>query len=244
MDAAEQEAVFRTHGTLLADYSNPSINKLCFHIIDGDHVELKNLNRQPFSEDDIGKNKAVALAALSQELFNINVKSYPEYLTPENATQLIQYPNSSSKDISIIIGAVDNHACRKLLHNLFMVYRSPGTLYYIDSANEFSCGEIVVGKRTYNTIEAPDRVHYYPEILKDTEKAAYEMSCEELNNSAPQHLATNGLAADLIFSYVAQLLSAGENIHLAPGGIIYFDAMKLFSRFDIYEEKRHGKINF
>ena len=49
-------------------------------------------------------------------------------------------------------------------------------------------------------------------------------------------------AADLIFSYLAQLLMAGEQAPLAPGGIIYFDALKLFSRFDIYEEVRHGKI--
>ena len=214
--------------------------EIIFRIIDGDHVELKNLSRQPFSDEDLGKNKAVALAASAQEVFGINVKAYPEYLTPDNMnTYLHQNSAVSSKDIYIIIGAVDNHACRKLLHKYFLHpdYLSQSTLFYIDSANEFSCGEIVVGKRTKNSVETPDRVHYYPDILQDTGKAAHEMSCEELNNSAPQHLATNGLAADLIFSYVSQLLMAGEQAHLAPGGIIYFDSMKLFSRFDIYEEK-------
>ena len=138
---------------------------------------------------------------------------------------------------------MDNHACRKLLHEYFLHPQYlHDTLFYIDSANEFSCGEIVIGKRTYRDIEAPDRVHYYPDIMQDNGKAAYEMSCEELNSSAPQHLATNGLAADLIFSYLSQLLMAGEQALHAPGGIIYFDALKLFSRFDVYEEARHGKI--
>lgn len=170
---------------------------------------------------------------------------YPEYLTPDNMLRYLSPDSySSSSNIRIIIGAVDNHACRKLLHEYFQhpQYLSENVLYYIDSANEFSCGEIVIGKRTYRDIAAPDRVHYYPDIMQDNGKAAYEMSCEELNSSAPQHLATNGLAADLIFSYLSQLLMAGEQAPLAPGGIIYFDALKLFSRFDIYEEVRHGKI--
>ena len=198
-----------------------------------------------FSEEDLGKNKAVALAASAQEVFGIDVKAYPEYLTPDNMLRYLSPDSySSSSNIRIIIGAVDNHACRKLLHEYFQhpQYLSENVLYYIDSANEFSCGEIVIGKRTYRDIAAPDRVHYYPDIMQDNGKAAYEMSCEELNSSAPQHLATNGLAADLIFSYLSQLLMAGEQAPLAPGGIIYFDALKLFSRFDIYEEVRHGKI--
>ena len=223
----------------LYDYAETDM-EITFRIMDGDHVELKNLARQPFSEEDLGKNKAVALAASAQEVFGIDVKAYPEYLTPDNMLRYLSPDSySSSSNIRIIIGAVDNHACRKLLHEYFQhpQYLSENVLYYIDSANEFSCGEIVIGKRTYRDIAAPDRVHYYPDIMQDNGKAAYEMSCEELNSSAPQHLATNGLAADLIFSYLAQLLMAGEQAPLAPGGIIYFDALKLFSRFDMRDEQ-------
>lgn len=101
---------------------------------------------------------------------------------------------------------------------------------------------MVIGKRNSTKIEAPDRVHYYPEILEDDGKAPYEMSCEELNQAAPQHLATNSLAADLTFSYVVQLISAGEYALKAPGGIVYFDAFKMFSRFNEYSEEVYGKI--
>ena len=215
-----------------------------FRIMDGDHVEAKNLGRQPFTEDDIGQNKAVALASAAEEVLGVKVKAYPEYLRPEN-TYILKTPeqhNYSTTDLHIIIGAVDNHACRKLLHDYFMNYRDWGTLIYIDSANELSCGEIVIGRRDNREIATPDRVHYYPEILEDKEKAAYEMSCEELNQVAPQHLATNSLAADLMFSYVAQVIGAGSLAHKSPGGIIYFDSLKLFSRFDEYQEEYHGKI--
>ena len=215
-----------------------------YTVIDGDHVERKNLGRQPFTEDDIGKNKAVALAVAAEEALDVKVKAYPHYLSPGKMYMIdaLDKRGFSSKDLRIIIGAVDNHACRKLLHDYFMKYRRIETLIYIDSANEMSSGEIVIGRRTSSKIYAPDRVHYYPEILEDTEKPVYEMSCEELNQSAPQHLATNSLAADLMFSYVAQVIMAGDMAHEAPAGIIYFDAFKLFSRFYEYKEEIHGKI--
>ncbi len=215
-----------------------------FFLMDGDHVEEKNLGRQPFLEEDIGKNKAVALASIADEILGVKVKAYPFYLTSENKDILEQRMSPQrEEDLQILIGAVDNHACRILLHKYFMNYRLPGTLFYIDSANEFSCGEIVVGKRNRKKIFMPDRVHYYPGILEDPGRPVEELGCEELNASAPQHLAVNSLAADFVFSYVAQLLMAGKNAKMAQGGIIYFDAFKLFGRFDVYEEERHGRIN-
>lgn len=217
---------------------------ITFRIVDGDFVEAKNLGRQPFTEDDIGKNKAIALASAAEEVLGVKVRAYPEYLSPNNLSILDWSENRSmsSNNVRILIGAVDNHACRKLLHQYFLDYNRFETLFYIDAANEFSCGEIVIGKKQYRKIITPDRVHYFPDVMEDTGKPVYEMSCEELNQVLPQHLATNSLAADNMFSYVVQVISAGELSHKAPAGIIYFDSMQIFTRFDIYEEEIHGKI--
>lgn len=215
-------------------------------VMDGDIVEEKNLERQPFEETSIGRNKAVAFASQAEEQWGVKIKAYPQYLSPMNKDILRawEYDCYCSTDIKIIVGAVDNHACRKLLHEYFINYNQTPFLFYIDAANELSCGEIVVGKRNSTKFFAPDRVHYYREILDDTGKAAYEMSCEELNQAAPQHLTTNSFAADAMLSYVSQILSAGEYATSAPGGIIYFDAFKMFMRFHAYEEERHGKIMY
>jgi hypothetical protein len=213
-------------------------------IMDGDKVEMKNLGRQPFMEEDIGENKAVALAAAAEESLGLQVSAYPTYLSPETTGILTSSPFSGySADVQILIGAVDNHAARKLLHERFIEgKRNSRTIIYLDSANEFSCGEITIGKCMDGKIVAPDRVHYFPTIFNDPGKAVYEMSCEELNRSAPQHLATNSFAADLLFAYCSQLLLSGEKMKLANGGIIWFDTFKMFSRFDPYEEDRHGKV--
>lgn len=220
--------------------------ELQFRIIDGDIVEAKNIGRQPFVMEDIGRNKAVALSSIAEEALGVRVKAYPTYLSPANMSIVSQfdYETKSNGDIKIVIGAVDNHQCRICLHKYFMSYNDLPTLIYIDSANELSCGEIVIGVRDRARIITPDRAHYYPEILDDKSKPVYELSCEELNIAAPQHLATNGMAGDLLFSYISQVIAAGEYANKAPGGIIYFDAFKMFSRFDRYEEERHGKIEY
>ncbi len=235
---------FSRFARFMTDAAIPDVT-IKIRIIDGDFVELKNINRQPFTEDDIGKNKAVSLALTAEESLGVHVKSYPLFLSPSTLHVLHDWPFDGPQhyhdNLKIMIGAVDNHACRKLLHEFFQSNYSDN-LFYIDSANEFSCGEIVIGKRLCGKTITPDRAHYYPEILTDKEKAVYEMSCEELNQAKPQHIATNGLAADLIFSYVVQLILFASRAKEAPGGIIYFDSFKLFSRFDPYEETRHGKI--
>lgn len=218
--------------------------EVSIRIMDGDFVEPKNLGRQPFSDEDIGMNKAVALAAAAEETLGVKVIAYPLYLKPENMHILREdiTDHDSSNNIRIVIGAVDNHACRKLLHDFFLNYRRYERLFYIDTANEDYCGEVVIGKRSSEKIEAPDRAHYYPEILTDEGKAVYEMSCEELNQSRPQHLATNSMVADATFAYLTQLVSAGNFAHKAKGGIIYVDAGQIFMRFREYTEEVYGAI--
>lgn len=111
---------------------------ISLRIMDGDFVEAKNLVRQPFTDEDIGMNKAVALASAAEEVLGLKVKAYPQYLRAENASILskkLSEENSSSKDLRIVIGAVDNHVCRKLLHQFFLDYRKSEMLFYIDTAN-------------------------------------------------------------------------------------------------------------
>jgi len=70
-------------------------------IIDGDKVELSNLNRQNYTQSDIGKNKVDALKNRLQEinpLANIRVENI--FLTGENVLQYIA-------DCDIAINTVD-----------------------------------------------------------------------------------------------------------------------------------------
>jgi molybdopterin/thiamine biosynthesis adenylyltransferase len=70
-------------------------------IIDGDVVEISNLNRQNYTQHDIGRPKAFALA---ERLRGINpqakIKAYNQYLTTENIEPFLQ-------DVDVAINAID-----------------------------------------------------------------------------------------------------------------------------------------
>lgn len=70
-------------------------------IIDGDRIELSNLNRQNYTREDIGRHKAETLAI---RLLSINpdadISFYNDYICAENMNNLV-------KDVDIAINALD-----------------------------------------------------------------------------------------------------------------------------------------
>ena len=169
-------------------------------LIDGDTVEEKNLERQSFTPEDLLMNKAEAMALAVSDMYNLTFSYVPEYIaSKEHMLRIMRntYERESYEEeetfVPIIIGCVDNHNCRKILHEIFEEYTD---IIYIDAANEFSTGEVVVGIKNNQAVIAPDRAFYFPEVLEDS-KSVLEMSCTELNNVKPQHLVTNLFAANI-----------------------------------------------
>lgn len=202
------------------------VNKLT--IIDGDTVEAKNMERQAFSEEDIGLNKAAVMADVLTSAFDLNrVESYSEYLTELDQLEVIA--NTSS--IPLIVGCVDNHACRMLLEEYFNKHSD---CVYLDSANEFSTGEVIFSYKKGGKVISPCRSHYYPEIVKSTKKVT-EMSCEELNSVSPQHIATNMQAGNILLKEVTAILSGTPH-----PGMVTFDLDMYYQEFWPYEEKAEG----
>ena len=103
-----------------------------------------------------------------------------------------------------------------LIDEIFEEYTD---IIYIDAANEFSTGEVVVGIKNNQAVIAPDRAFYFPEVLEDS-KSVLEMSCTELNNVKPQHLVTNLVAANICLIQTIKILSGDWTC----GGIYSFDA--------------------
>lgn len=220
-----------------SSFYNRSQHFIKIVLIDGDYVEEKNQERQPFIAEDIQQNKSLSLACTINDCFpGIEAISYPHYIEKEKQLESLfhsvrSYDNLSMgcHSIPIIIGAVDNHKARQCLRKF---YYSQEDVFWYDSANEFSVGEIVISARLNGLNIGTDRSWYYPDILTDTTPAPYEMSCTEENQEDPQHLATNLMAANLLLSAIVALMS---NDKFIPG-IIYFDREQYFSRFQVWED--------
>ena len=195
--------------------ASSKIESLC--IFDGDTVEAKNLARQAFDEEDIGRNKASVMAEILNDSFGLEYKAYGCYLT--DLSQL----KTSSSSIPVIISCVDNHGCRLLLEEYF---NRQGSCVYFDSANEFDNGEVVYAFKSNGKVMGPVRSHYFPQIKEGDVRTREELSCEELNNVAPQHIFTNMQAGHLLCVGMANLLSG----KMTPG-FVYFNSFNYSCNF-------------
>ena len=208
------------------------------YIVDGDFVEEKNLNRQSFMPEDIGRNKAAVMTEILNEAFGLSYKCIDKYLL-----SLEDFPSlrAGSKEenmykedrmeiyIPILIGCVDNHACRILCEEYF---EKAENCIYFDSANELTDGECVFAYKKNGIVKAPVRSYYFPDIRKGDLRNVSEMSCEELNSVEPQHIFTNMYAS-------MQLLVAFRNLiehNVVMKGWSYFDTLELINEFHPYKE--------
>lgn len=189
-------------------------------LADGDLVEKNNILRQPFLPQDIGRKKAEVMSEILQETFQIFCEYYPDYI--EDISDLKKFEKKDT--IMLLVGCVDNHACRKVLHEYF---QTTDSCFYLDAANEYSVGEVVMAMRINGIELSPDRVHYYPEIMEDRSAPRSEESCQQVNVSKPQHLLTNLFAANVLLKCTLEILSEDG----WEGGIYYFDVFKGFLRF-------------
>lgn len=197
-------------------------------IFDGDTVESKNLARQCFCEEDVGRNKAAVMAEVLNEAFGLHFIAHASYLS--SLKQLKQVVSSDSTPV--IISCVDNHACRLLLEEYF---DSVKNCIYFDSANEFDTGECVYSYKKDGKVEGPLRSYYFPHIKEEIHKAREEMSCEELNSVAPQHIFTNMFAGNLLCTAMASLLDKKHT-----PGFAYFNALEHECSFVSYRESEEG----
>lgn len=198
-------------------------------IIDGDFIEKKNLKRQSFMEEDIGKNKASVMATVLNSAFQLNYKAYAKYIT--SVEELEELLPQRKGVLDILVSCVDNHGAR-MLFEAYFEKSGTGSMVYIDSANEFSDGECVVAVKAEGHVIAPCRSYYYPHIKKGDLRQVTEMSCEELNNVAPQHILANMQSALHILANLIRLLETGN----ITGGFSIFDVFKKFGKEYPYVE--------
>lgn len=199
-------------------YGNKYNNDCRIVLVDGDVVEEKNLVRQAFQPIDIGRNKAQVMAEILNLTYELLVEYSDRYINDAYDLKALVHEDA----IPVLVGCVDNHQCRQSLHYF---YEAAEHCIYMDSANEYQCGEVVIGSRIAGAEMYPDRAGYFPDILMDKEVKRSEESCEVLNQASPQHLITNQFAAQILLSNTVRMLM-GEWI----GGIYFFDAFKCYAQ--------------
>ena len=164
-------------------------------LIDGDEVSPTNCVRQPFSQSEVGLNKAVVLATRLNLFWGLSWDANPSYLTEGGAA-----PDHAD----IVVGCVDSRRARAIISKRF----AGRAHYWLDFGNEGTIGQYVLGEFHWAPAfgrrdERPRLPHVgdlHPELLDAELDRRDGPSCsalEALTRQAPfinQILANHGLA--------------------------------------------------
>lgn len=174
-------------------------------IIDGDHVEKKNMKRQSYQSQDIGEYKSVALSAKINTFYDTRCETMGIYLTKN---EIIEYCENNFMYTPVIIGCVDNDTTRKILENTFNKLE---WCYYLDSANGEYEGNIYISSKIDGLKSGPLRSEVYG-LTED--RHPLDESCEvQASKGNVQFLVTNAKMSIYLLEHCNALL----NLELKEG---------------------------
>ena len=169
-------------------------------LIDGDTVETKNVTRQSYQGQDIGWNKAIALARKINTFYGVKCLAYDRYIDADSLVNLI---NDGPLGMTpVIIGCVDNDATREQLEKAATRLNEA---IYIDSANSAYSGNVYVTAVSNDRHYGSFRSEVYP-LAHD--KSPLDMSCEDQAAAGNlQYLVTNARMAVCLLEHCFNLIS-------------------------------------
>jgi len=136
------------------------------HILDGDAVESKNLERQVFSPGHVTMNKAIAAA---QSCDTDLVMAHPVYLAEENIERFI-------KDGDTVLICVDNFTVRKRIEDHCLMLDNA---VVINGGNEKYDGSVQLWVRENGQDTTPRLSYLHPEIRIGEGDDRAEMTCQQ-----------------------------------------------------------------
>lgn len=184
-------------------------------LVDGDHFEPKNRDRQDFDAGGVGVNKARFWAEkVAADYPELRVTYRDTFVTRHNVDMYV--PEGSH-----VFCAVDNHASRLLLSERVSSMRD-GVL--VSGGNDYHDGNVQVHVRRGGVDLTPPITYLHREIADPADprhgKNPAEMSCEELAAaSTPQLQFANGMVAQLMLS---AFWNVSEGVE-PPYSEVYFD---------------------
>ncbi|MEQ1606456.1 MAG: ThiF family adenylyltransferase [Pyrinomonadaceae bacterium] len=117
-------------------------------IVDPDVVENGNIPRSNFCFAEVGRYKAQTLAERVSMAWGIETTFSCEKFDPEKH---LKSSNSDYRNLTIIVGCVDNYLGRREMHRALDKFRGYGDasrLWWIDGGNGRSSGQVLLGSTT------------------------------------------------------------------------------------------------
>lgn len=190
-----------------------------YTLIDDDIVERRNILRQNFNNEDIGRTKA---SVMGRRYFMNGLQIVPERLDSKKK-MLKLFTNNSNFDnsLNIFLGCADNNKSRRVIYNLLKKDFGHKSIY-IDSGNLLHNGQIVTISFNF---EKNNTVNFLKMFPKETDGTEPTQSCAFFGD---QSQSINILAAAKMFANIQRILIDGD----LPPTVITFNSSG-FSSFNI-----------
>lgn len=200
-------------------------------IIDGDRVELSNLNRQNYVEENVSYSK---VGALTQRLLSINssakINAYNCYLTPENLEKYIPGHKIAinALDFSSNVPLLFDEVCKDSdIHVLHPYNIGWAGIVAVISPEGVGLESITRPNRKFNEIEFVEYALSYLEFWGKGEewprKILKEYLAEEVPMSPPQLSVGSWLLASMCTTILFSL-AVGTEVKMFPD--FYFSSIK------------------
>ncbi len=179
---------------------------LAVTVMDPDTVSEVNVVRQPFSNGDVGSNKAMCLVGRINMFWGFGWKATPHAFGDGPATV---------PECDLLISCVDTRKARHQIAQSFMKFRAPA--YHLDLGNNVSSGQYVLGQPRDRTVSAraqearlPTVFDLYPEIGDITIGESPLPSCSAVEALERQEPFINQALAVSSLAMLARLLRYGQ----------------------------------
>lgn len=137
-----------------------------FTVVDGDHYEYKNLERQLFDPNFVGQNKADSM----KEMYGrYPVISLPKFIGKDDIPGLIP-------EESVVFLGVDNYSVRALVIEHAMTLKN---IVVINAGNEKSDGSVQLWVREGGKNATPILTFCHPEIEYKSDQDRSAMTCAQ-----------------------------------------------------------------
>lgn len=211
-------------------------------LMEGGAVSERNVLRQGFLAQDVGRNKAMVLAERYSAAYGMAIHAHAAYIDEDTDMSTLV------EDGSVVVGCLDNAASRKVLHEKLMACED---VVYLDSGNgavpmpeagsepdqrerrrlteSGYNGQVVAGLKKDGRTLLPFPGEAFPELIEVADvddRHPEQIPCNEAAASAPQRMVTNLVAANVILTYLSPLLTEGVLLNCNS----YFDARQGYIR--------------
>lgn len=186
-------------------------------LIDGDKVENKNIIRQNFVENDVGRNKAEVLSS-RYSCLNSCISFIPEMFNKEQIS-------SKPYQTTVLVTCTDTFSSR---HEVSKVFEETPQCLWIDLGNEKTAGQVIVAstyKRTEREMPLPHVFELFPDTVTQSNSVGVSPSCADLTEQVGF---VNLTAATIAANYMWALLT----------GHPIFSHMTSFSVDNVFETHR------